>query len=1266
MSESSSLRRHIPEIAIDWALDAPDRRWQTLEGTLCFADISGFTALAERLAQRGRIGGEELVETLGRVFTTMLGIARERGGTLLKFGGDALVLFFQGDDHPIQAASAAVDMRSSLRKAADIPTSVGPLKLSMSVGLHSGNVHFFLVGTSHRELLLLGPAANRVVEAEKAANAGDIVISAETAAALPKQAVKARADGERLLRWRKAHVKPTGPRPERSIEDDLLQSLFPDELGAFLAPGAPDPEHRVACISFVRFSGTDAMLEGSGPDVLAAALERTIGDIQQVLIDEGVTLLAVDLDRDGAKLFMAAGVPYGHEDDEGVMLRALRRIADMDLPFPLQIGVNRGHVFAAEVGDAHRAGFSAMGDTTNTAARIAANTPFGKIFAHPATLDECLTLYEVTPAEPLVLKGKKAPLVVYEVGAELGLREREGLAVDEFIGRREELARLRAAINTASEGVDGVIVVLGETGLGKTRLLREATAHLDPSSVFSLRAEPYGSTSEYQMFRDPVRKMLHIERDEPASMQRALAKSVESIASELVPLLALIGDVAHISIEPSEEVRAIEPRFRPERIADAMIRLLEAIHPDSLIIAADDAHWCDEASTQLLGRIAQACTERPWLMVAASRKTETGFQPGDGDTLSLNPMLDDDIKSLVELATEAAPLRDHEMESVVDRAGGYPLFAEEIVRAIRDMGSLDAVPESLEAAMSAQVDALDRPARRVLQYASVLGQSYSMATLEELFAGEGQAFDPSLIKRLREFLVTDDEDRMRFRSGLLRDTIYEGVAYRLRARLHQAAGADMERRADDPGSVADALTLHFSRAGDHARTWKYGRIAGGRAAAQYANANAARFYELSLEAARRIPDLDPAQCVKVWRDLGHARVDAGLLESSLDAHRRALKVAGTEPMPRSEALYHLAKAKDQSGSFSPALRDLTQAQRLIEAFSTPESAKLSAEIASFRAIVLYSLERPRAAFEQAARAAEVSERAGDRASLARSLALLEMMRMMLEGPGDGGDLRRALSIYEELGDVVSQASARTNLGVIAAIAGRWDEAADCFGVAGELYLQCGNAVQAALSANNLGELWLSQGRLDEAEEVLVDALRVMRASRWAEGMGMVQIQMGHVLIERSEFAEADDLLARTSDEFIEMGQPHSAAGATIMRAGGKVLADEPEVAIQLLDEAIELVGGDAGMLAPKVALFRALALAKLDRFDAADRECVSGWQVAREFGLPYEEGLLSQAALQIARRSGLQDDRGDFAKSAERLNDLGVRTTPRSYALTDL
>jgi class 3 adenylate cyclase len=231
----------------------------------------------------------------------------------------------------------------------------------MSVGLHSGSTHFFLVGGSHRELVLLGPAANEVVAAEGTAEAGEILVSEAMEALLPANSTRQRADGQRLLRWRKPVLKPCGARSRPKGAEAASLGLFPEELGRHLAPGTPDPEHRVACISFIRFSGTDKLLEQRGPEVVAAALDKTLGDIQAVLVDEGVTLLAVDLDRDGGKLFMAAGIPQAHEDDPIRAIKTAREIHQlMNVISPdvekkigqsisMHTGINTGLVVTGEV-----------------------------------------------------------------------------------------------------------------------------------------------------------------------------------------------------------------------------------------------------------------------------------------------------------------------------------------------------------------------------------------------------------------------------------------------------------------------------------------------------------------------------------------------------------------------------------------------------------------------------------------------------------------------------------------------------------------------------------------------------------------------------------------------------------------------------------------------------------------------------------------------------------------------------------------------------
>src|SRR3954447_12668692 len=163
---------------------------------MVFADISGFTKMSERLARHGKVGAEEVTDAINTCFEQLLEIAYAAGGSLLKFGGDALLLLFSGDEHVARAAHAAVGMRHRLRTVGRIHTSSGLVVLRISMGLHSGTFHAFAAGDSHRELVVAGPAATATVEAEGTATAGEIVMSAAAAAQLPARCRgPARGDG---------------------------------------------------------------------------------------------------------------------------------------------------------------------------------------------------------------------------------------------------------------------------------------------------------------------------------------------------------------------------------------------------------------------------------------------------------------------------------------------------------------------------------------------------------------------------------------------------------------------------------------------------------------------------------------------------------------------------------------------------------------------------------------------------------------------------------------------------------------------------------------------------------------------------------------------------------------------------------------------------------------------------------------------------------------------------------------------------------------
>ncbi|MCV2393280.1 AAA family ATPase [Actinotalea sp. M2MS4P-6] len=1233
----SDLRRHIPPIALGWDAEAPGTSWRAVDGTLVFADVSGFTALTERLSRRGRIGAEEIVETLNLVFGPMLRIAATRGGEMLKFGGDALLFLFRGPDHAEQACDAAVEMRASLRQSAATPTSVGRLTLSMSVGVHSGEVHLFLVGAPSRELVILGPAASETALAEKAADAGQIVVTEATRARLARGSTRARDDGALLLTRRRARTEPR-PAPEAPpADDEQLRSLFPHDLGEYLAPGPPDPEHRIATIAFIRFSGTDAVLAGEGPDRLAAMLDELLTTAEEALAAEDVTLLATDLDTDGGKLFLGSGVPRSHEDDEGRMLRALRRIADAGLPLPLQLGVNRGHVFAAEVGVAERAAYSSMGDTTNTAARIAAKAAPGSIYAHPAVLEHSRTRFAVTPAGPFAMKGKAVPLLVYDVGEETGTREPSATGRAPYIGRETELATARAALAEALGGAGGVLTVDGATGMGKSRLVAEALSGLPVADRFVLRAEPYGASSAYRVFRDPLRAYLGITRDTPAVMGRALLEALGRLAPDLLPMAPLLADVVQVDVPATPEADRIDEQFRADRIADVLVELLERSQTGPIVVIAEEAHWADEASSRLLERFAAATAGHPWAVVAIRRGETGGFAPDSGTRVVLEPLSREVVERLVIAATEATPLRPHEIAAVVDRAAGNPLFVEEVTRIARGVGSLESLPESVQAAMATQIDQLPTTVRRVLRYAAVLGRSFRRTVISATLAQDGLVLDPATIDALNEFIEPDGAERLRFRNALVRDAAYEGIAYRVRARVHRTAGDVLERLSADLDADSPTLALHFERAGDAERTWRYAQKAGELARRSYANADAADHFATAIEVSRRVDEVSDADRARLWSLVGELRELAGMFEESVEAYRRAARLLRDDPATGAEVLVRQATVYNRTGRFSTALRVVSQARTIVDP-TTEAGRRTLVRLDNLTALVRVEQDRPADAKRWAERAVAEARAVQDHETLVRALMLLDGIGMRTGQPGLGPNHLEALEICMANGWRPLESTVRGNLGALAYLSGRWTEAAEWYATSRQVALEIGKAFGAAETGVNLAELLVNQGRLDEAEAVLVDSVRVLRAAGSVSFIAQGEIQLARVHLSRGEFADAEQHAVEVAQRLLDLGQASTALEASLVGAEAVIRSGRPEEALALIDAAEAAAKSEAIYSLPRLSLQRARAFLALDETDRAAEVVEPGIEAAREQELPYELALLLRVASRVRRRLG--DDAG--------------------------
>ncbi len=772
-----------------------------------------------------------------------------------------------------------------------------------------------------------------------------------------------------------------------------------------------------------------------------------------------------------------------------------------------------------------------------------------------------------------------------------------------MLGREVEVAVVAEALDRVRAGIGGVLTISGAAGLGKTRLARETVNHANVAMIVA-RSEPYGISSAYRPMRDPVRRLLGIERGSGPAMTKELLDAVERVAPDLRPFAPLLGDVAHVDVASTPEVEAIASRHRPDRTADVLLEVIARVHTGPLIIGAEDAQWADEATAHLFERIAAATVERPWLVVVLRRDDEGGFRPAEGQRVELAPLEDSVVRDLAITATEATPLRPHEIARIVDQAAGSPQFVEEWAQAAQMVGSIDAVPDSINAVVRAQVDALSPLARRVLGDAAVLGRSFRREVLDAVLAAEDRELDDPTQEELDRLLEPDGDTRLRFRNGLVRDVVYESLPYRNRARIHQIAGETIERGSTDVALDAEVLAEHFWRAGDVERTWRYSLLAADRARTVYANADAAMHLARGLDVAARLALADDEVLTRTIQ-LGDVRERAGLFADALDAYERATERLPSGPVARADLLLRRARVHERAGAYPTALRTSTRARTLVDGSEIPQASTLRADALAFSALVRQRQEHAALAWQVAEQAMEAGIVAGSRSAQARASNVMSWAAMMLGRPEAVELAERSLELYEEIGDDDGQADLANNLGIMAYFDGRWDETLQRYEQSRRACERVGNLLDAAATEANIGEVLVNQFRLDEAVPLLQDASRVLRSSGHRWGAAFAEMHLGRAALAAGDPERAVSILQAVRDEFAAMGRVASAYEASLHLADAMTAAGRPGDAIALVTSATA-PADEVAIFDAALARVLAGALAGAGRDDAAARRARTG------------------------------------------------------------
>ncbi|MGQ0468024.1 MAG: adenylate/guanylate cyclase domain-containing protein, partial [Sporichthyaceae bacterium] len=818
MSSERTFDPYVPRGVLRHLAREPFDPVRIVDGSMLFADLSGFTKLSEKLQRRGPEGAELLVGTVNGVFASLLRVAYDNDGSLIKFGGDALLLFFEGPRHAERAARSAFRMRERLRTVGKIDVAGVRGVLRMTVGVHSDTFHFFLVGESHLEHLVLGPGATGTVETEGLAENGQIVVSAQTAALLPSKCIGASVGPAFLLRSVPVEEDIAYMEPLVLPPTERVARCLSTAVRAHVTGGASAAEHRRSCVAFLQFKGTNAILAKEGPAATAAALHELVVDVQRAADRHEVCFLDSDIDADGGKLLLTAGAPRVVGDDEERMLLTLRQIVEGERRLPIRIGVNRGPTFTGELGPPYRRSYIVMGDTTNLAARVMGKSTMGQLWATPGILERSATKFDTVELEPFAAKGKAKLVQAYAVGPPL----RHAVAAPAahalpLIGRDSELAELAEVVAGAREARGGLVELNGASGVGKTRLLEELQA--PGVRRISVACEAHLSTVPYSLWHGLLRRLLGLAwADDTDTVIATLRARAQELA--LAEDLPLLGDVLGVELPATERSAALLPQFRAARTQEAVLALLTPERMVPTLLEVDGAHLIDEASAGLLGAFAPHLPTSNWVVLLVQRAGHGHRIAPPHRRIAVDALPAEAARALAHAATDATPLPPRRVAEAVARSGGNPQFLLDLLAA-----SGTDLPDSAQAAAMAQIDALAPGDRLLVRRASPLGSTFS-PELAAAVLGEGLAWD-----RVASVVARTPDGHLRFVRATLREAAYAAVPWAERRALHARVAQALEAGAGgpvDPGVLAEPSR----RAGRHDRAFPLARPAAARALAR--------------------------------------------------------------------------------------------------------------------------------------------------------------------------------------------------------------------------------------------------------------------------------------------------------------------------------------------------------------------------------------------------------------------------------------------------
>ncbi|MEE8466015.1 MAG: adenylate/guanylate cyclase domain-containing protein [Dehalococcoidia bacterium] len=757
-----------------------------------------------------------------------------------------------------------------------------------------------------------------------------------------------------------------------------LEQYIPKELLAKLesvrASGGQLGERRIVTMLFCDVTGSTAAAEKLDPEEWAQIMNGAFKNlIEPVYRYEGTLARLM-----GDAILAFFGAPIAHEDDPqravlaGLdILRAIEPYREevknkWGVDFQVRIGINTGLVVVGEVGSDLRLEYTALGDAINIAARMEQTAQPGTVQISADTQTLIAPLFDFEDLGAVEVKGKGDPVRVFQVLGRKTQPERERGIVgleSPMIGRDAELSTLERTVADLEQGRGQIVSLIGDAGLGKSRLIAELHSSLsDRIAASSLkwyegRSRSYETANPYTPFADLFTSFFDIKVDDPdeekyLSIKLAAIAKLSENGAETVPFLATLMGVP-VPEEDSDLMRYLQPAQVQEKIFRAVRVLLEKeAQTQPLVLVFEDLHWADPTSLDLLENLFSLTDRGSLMLLAVFRPVRQDpawryHETANRDyvhrytSVSIEPLGEADSRTLVGHLLEVEDLPERVRTLILSKAEGNPFFVEEVIRSLLDAELVVkegshwratkeiesiALPDTLAGVITARLDRLNEDSRSVVQTASVIGREFDLGTLEVIFDGTA-SLEETLSDLQRRELIKEKgrapQPHYMYKHILTQEAAYSSLLLSRRRELHRRVAECLERFYPD---LYHDIARHFLQAGEQVRAAPYLVNAGEHAARAYSSSEAIGNFTQALEILADAKDVslerrayeglggsltaisDVSAAVETYHKMYHSAQDHGDSPMQVSALNKLGFLTGLVQGQFPEAEEHLAEA----------------------------------------------------------------------------------------------------------------------------------------------------------------------------------------------------------------------------------------------------------------------------------------------------------------------------------------------------------------------